>query len=158
MAQVVLSATELVHLLRANALLPDQVTDVQANGREIKAKVKTHWPVPKSVRVSLRFAGFDHGHVILQLLTNRFLDKFSWVVDKMLDSSWLESQGGRWEYPRLYVDVNRLVEQRLRGVEITDVVFREGRYRITMTHRPHQGQDIDPARDESVDTTQLSTD
>ena len=158
MAQVVLSTTELINILSANALIPDQITDVETNGEEIKAKVRTEWPVLKSVRVAIRFAGFDDGHVILQLVTNRFLDRFDWLIDKMLESFRLEGRGGRWEYPRLYLDVNRLIAQQLRGVEITDVAFRDGAFHITTTHTAHPDEGTDPVEGEGVDPVPPQTD
>lgn len=151
MAQVVLSTTELIDILSANALIPDQITEVETNGEEIKAKVRTEWPVLKSVRVGIRFAGFDDGHVILQLVTNRLLDRFDWIADKMLESFRLEGLGGRWEYPRLHLDVNRLIAQRVRGVQITDVAFRDGSFHITTTHTTHPDEGTDPAGGEGVD-------
>ncbi len=134
MAQIVLSGDELIGILHANELIPDQVTNIKANGEEIKLKVKTPWPVLKSVRVGVRFTGFDDGQAVLQLVTNRFIDKFDWLVDKMLDSLHLAEHGGRWEYPRLYVDVNRFVQQRIRGVSIDNMVFEDGLFHITTTH------------------------
>lgn len=131
MAQITLSGDELVRILSANALIPDRVTDIETDGAEVRIKVGTPWPVLKSVHVRVRFAGFEGGHVVLQLATNRLLDKFDWLVDRMLASLQLEDHGSRWEYPRLYVDVNRLLQRQVRGIEITDVVFREDRFHIT---------------------------
>ncbi len=67
-------------------------------------------------------------------MTNRLIDTFDWLVDRMLESLPLESHAGRWEYPRLYVDVNRLMEDRLRGVQIEDMAFRDGHFHITTAH------------------------
>jgi hypothetical protein len=134
MAQIVLSGDELVSILRANELIPDHVTDIKTNGEEIKVKLKTPWPVLKSLRVGIRFVGFEDGYVILQLVTNRFMDTFDWLIDKMLESMQLEDHGGRWDYPRLSVDVNRLVARHLRGVEIRDMAFEDGHFRIMTVH------------------------
>lgn len=151
MAQIILSGDELVRLLRANALMPDQVTEVEMDGAEIRVKVRTPWPVLKSVHVKVRFAGFEGGHVVLQLGTNRLLDKFDWLVDRMLVSLQLEDHGGRWEYPRLYVDVNRLLQRQVHGVEITDVAFREDRFYITTVHSVDEQQEAEATSDEQPD-------
>ena len=134
MAQVVLSGDELIAILRANALIPGHVTDIKTNGEEIKVKLKTPWPVLKSLRVGIRFVGFEDGYVILQLVTNRLMDRFDWLIDRMLESLQLEEHGGRWEYPRLSVDVNRLVGRHLRGVEIADMTFEDGLFHIVTAH------------------------
>jgi hypothetical protein len=136
MGQIVLSGDELVCILAANARLPEQVVSVETDGEEIKVHVATPLPVLKSIPVRVRFAGFEQGQVILQLVTNRLIDKFDWLVNRMLASLKVEDYGGRWEYPRLYVDVNRLLERQVRGVQIAGVVFREGHFHITTSHSP----------------------
>jgi hypothetical protein len=135
MAQVVLAGDELVNILHANELIPNQVTGIEVNGEEIKVKVRTDWPVLKSVRVGVKFAGFSDGQVVLQLVTNRLIDKFDWLVDRIIESLPVEDHAGRWEYPRLYVNVNRLMENRLRGVQIEGMAFRDGHFHITTAHR-----------------------
>ncbi len=140
MAQIVLSGEELVRILRANGLLPAQVAEVETAGEEIRLKVKTPWPLLKSVRVAVRFAGFEDGQVVLQLVTNRLLDAFDWLVDRMLAALALQDHGGRWEYPRLYVDVNQLLRRQLRGVEITNMAFQDGCFQIrTISSADRQG-------------------
>jgi hypothetical protein len=134
MAQIILSGDELIGILYANDLVPEQVAEIKADGEEIRLKVRTPWPVLKSIRVGVRFTGFNDGQAILQLVTNRLIDKFDWLVDKMLESLRLSDHGGRWEYPCLYMDVNRFVQQRIRGVSIEDMVFENGLFYVTTTH------------------------
>jgi len=156
MAQIVLSGDELVGVLYANELIPSQITEVQTDGDEIKLKVRTQWPVLRSVRVGVRLAGFEDGQLVLQLVTNRLLDTFDWLVDKMLESFELAEHGGRWEYPRLYIDLNRLVADQVRGVIVHDVAFVDGYFRITTTHPPQPSDTQDPdetASDTSSDTS-----
>ncbi|MBM4027512.1 MAG: hypothetical protein FJ280_19210 [Planctomycetes bacterium] len=134
MGQIILSGEELVSILAANARMPEQVTGVETDGAEIKVHVATPLPILRSIPVRVRFAGFEQGHVVLQLVTNRVIDKFDWLVNKMLAAMRVEDHGGRWEYPRLYVDVNRLLQRQVRGVEIAGVVFQDGRFHITTSH------------------------
>jgi hypothetical protein len=134
MAQIVLSGQELVCILVANGLLPDEVMEVTAEDGQIKVKIRTPWPVLKSIRVGMRFAGFEGGEAILQVVTNRLIDRFDWLVDKMLASFPLADHCARWEYPRLRLDVNALLRRQVRGVHITNVAFEDGQYRITTAH------------------------
>ena len=134
MAQINLSGDELVCILTANGLVPDEVMDIEIAGDEIKVRVRTPWPILKSIRVGMRFAGFEQGQAVLQLMTNRLIDKFDWLVDKMLVRFPLADHGARWEYPKLYVDVNRLLEQQVRGVRITGIVLEDGQFHVTTTH------------------------
>jgi hypothetical protein len=147
MAQIILSGDELICILKAHALIPEQVIGVEMAAEQIKVKVRTPWPVLKSIRVSVRFAGFEAGHVVIELVTNRLVDAFDWLVDRMLASLQLEDHGARWEYPRLYVDVNKLLPPPFRGVEITGVVFEEDRFHITTAHFASAGRSGDVPAD-----------
>jgi len=134
MARVILSGEELMCILKANGVVPDEVIDLHTEGEEIKVRVRTPWPVLKSIRVGMRFAGFEQGEAVLQIATNRLLDRFDWLIDKMLASFPLADHCARWEYPRLHIDVNALLQRQVRGVQITDVVFEDGHYCITTSH------------------------
>ena len=134
MGQIILSGDELVCILAANAQMPEQVTGIETEGEEIKVHVTTPLPILRSIPLRVKFAGFEGGHVVLQLVTNRLIDKFDWLVNKMLAALKVEDYGGRWEYPRLYIDVNRLLRGQLRGVEITSVAFQDGHFHITTSH------------------------
>ncbi len=134
MGQIVISGEEVVSTLHANALIPQQIMNIGIDGEEIKIRVRTQWPVLKSVPVTMRFAGFCEGQLILQLATSRLTDKLSWLLDKMLESFDLAASGGRWEYPRLYIDINRLIQDQVCGVRIADIVVRDGLFHITTMH------------------------
>lgn len=134
MAQIVLSSHEVISLLQANACIPPQITEITADDEEIKLKVRTDWPILKSMRVGMRFAGYDNGCLVLQLVTNLLTDKFNWLVDRMIEPLQIAEHGGRWDYPRLYIDVNRLVQRHLRGVTIENIIFQGGFFRVTTAH------------------------
>jgi hypothetical protein len=153
MAQIILSGGELLGTLAANGLIPKQVVYAETHDSEIRVKVKTQWPLLKSVRVAVHFAGFENGYVVLQLATNRFIDTFDWLVDRMLQSLQLADYGGRWEYPRLYVDVNRLLQERIQGVRVEDVLYRDGCFHITTNHDGSLWPSDDAPSDENADSS-----
>ncbi len=133
MAQIVLSGEELVGIVQANGWIPEEVSVVEVNGREIGLKVRTPLPLFKSVKLSVQFVDYQDGRIILQLATNRLMDSMGPVIDKMLGSLHLEDHGARWEYPRLYLAINPLVRQRVRGLEIKSVAFQDGCFHIATT-------------------------
>ncbi len=153
MAQIVLSGEELVGILQANGLIPAQVTGIEVDGEEIRLKVKTSWPLLKSLRVGVRFEGFDGEHAVFQLVTNRLIDTFDWLVDKMLESFPLADWGGRWDYPRLYIDVNRLIEERIRGVQVTEMTHFDGQFCITTVHPTGESVSDETSVDIGEDTS-----
>jgi hypothetical protein len=134
MAHIILSGHEIIQILRINELIPQEITDVRSEEELIKFRVRTPWPVLKSIHVGMRFAGYDDGWVVLQLVTNRLTEKLNWLVDKMLEPQRLAEHGGRWEYPRLYLDVNRLVQRQLRGVTVENIIFRDGLFHVTTAY------------------------
>ncbi len=156
MAQIILSSQELIHILQANARVPEQIMDVAADDGEIRLKVRTDWPILKSIRVAMRFVGFEDGCVVLQLATNLLTDKFNWLVDRMIEPLRLEEHGGRWEYPRLYVDVNRLIQRQLRGVVVENISFQDGLFHITTTHTHPAGNDGDSQAQEDISISRPS--
>jgi hypothetical protein len=143
MAQIILSGHEIISILQANASIPQQIMDIAAENEEIRFRVRTDWPILKSIRVGMKFAGFDNGCVVLQLATNLLTDKFNWLVDRMIEPLRLQEHGGRWEYPRLYIDINKLVQQQLRGVVIESIVVLDGLFHITTTHANATGHNGD---------------
>ena len=153
MAQIALSADEMVGILKTNGLIPDQVTDIEADGEEIRLKIKTPWPLLKSLRVGVRFDGFDGECVVLHLVTNRLIDTFDWLVDKMLESFALADYGGRWEYPRMYIDVNQLIQERIAGVQIDAMEYSDGQFRITTVHPTSTEAPSEPSVDVGDDTS-----
>ncbi len=156
MAQIILSSDELISILQANAQIPPQIMDIAVDDEEIKLKVRTDWPILKSIRVGMRFAGFDNGCLVLQLATNLLTDKLNWLVDRMIEPLRLEEHGGRWEYPRLYIDVNRLVQRQLRGVTIENVIFQDGLFHITTAHANHTGNNGDSQGQEDISASRAS--
>jgi len=156
MAQIILSSHELISILQANAQIPQQIMDITVDEEEIKLRVRTDWPILKSIRVGMRFAGFDNGCVVLQLATNLLTDKFNWLMDRMIEPLRLEEHGGRWEYPRLYVDVNRLIQRQLRGVAIENIIFQDGLFRITTVHTHSTGNNGDSQGQEDISASRTS--
>ena len=143
MAQIILSGHEIISILRANERIPPQILEIAAENEEIRLRVRTDWPILKSIRVGMRFAGFDNGCVVLQLATNLLTDKLNWLVDRMIEPLRLEEHGGRWEYPRLYIDINKLVQQQVRGVVIENIVLRDGLFHVTTAHAGASGHNGD---------------
>lgn len=147
MAQLIVAGDELVAILRVNGLVPAEVQEVEIAGAEIKLRVRTPWPILKSVPVHLRFVGFEGGCMVLQLQTNRLIDKFGWLVDKMLATVPLADHGARWEYPQLHVDVNLLLARQVRGVEVTDIVLDDGYFHISAAGVKQAGPDAEGPED-----------
>jgi hypothetical protein len=87
-----------------------------------------------SISIGMRFVGFDDGCIVLELGTNRLTDKLNWLIDRMIEPLRLEEHGGRWEYPRLYVDINRFICRQLRGVAVQSIVFQGGLFHVVTTH------------------------
>ena len=157
MAEILLSGNELVCILKANGLVPDEVTDIDTEDGEIRIRVRTPWPILKSIHVGMRFAGFEQGRAVLRVQTNRLLDRFDWLVDKMIAGFPLKEHAAQWMYPKLYVDVNELLRRQIRGVQVTGIVFEDGRFRITTDHAFDAPVPQDPESDRRSDSPPASS-
>ena len=147
MAEVVLPADELIALLDANKLIPQQVFDIQAGQADVSFRVKTGWVVPKSVRVRLRLVGFEAGQATVEIGAGRLVETFDWLVEKYLNTLLAGLPAVRCQYPRLYVDVDRLLGERIKGVRVTDITFADGQLRVvTGAHDAHQPAPTDNAQ------------
>ena len=158
MAEILLSGDELVCILKANRLIPDEVTDIVTEDGEIRIRIRTPWPIVKSIHVGMRFAGFEQGRAVLRVQTNRVLDRFDWLVDKMIAGFPLQEYAAQWIYPRLYVDVNELLHRQIRGVQVTDIMFQDGQFRITTDHSFDATAPRNPEGNRGTDSSSASSD
>jgi hypothetical protein len=136
MAEIILSGEELVGILQANGWIPEELTDLETDGPQVRLKVRTPLPLLKSMPIVVQFVGFESGQVVLQFVTNRLMDNFGSLVGKALESFPWADHGSRWEYPRFYVAVNQLIQQRVCGIQVDNIAFRDDRFHIKTTHTP----------------------
>jgi hypothetical protein len=131
MAKITVSIAEIVRILGANELISQSVEEIKTQGDRISFKLKTDWPALKHIRVGIGFVDFRDGNVILEIVTNRLVDRFDWLGRKLLNSLNLPDYVSHGEYPRIHVDINKLLARKIRGIRIDSIAFNEGQLYVT---------------------------
>lgn len=130
MATLVFTISELVEILQANDLLPEQISEVEARGHGVALKVKTGMVLFKTVPVDLEFAGFEDGVLQLKIIPSRFMAKFERAIGRYIESLELPPYISKLEYPHAYVDVNHLLTERAKGISIQHIAYDHGQFHI----------------------------
>ncbi len=132
MARITFSIAEAVRIINSNGLVSGPITEIEAEGDKISVKFKTSWPAPKYIRVGIEYADFENGIVTFNITTNRLVDKFDWLVRKLLKSLHLPDYVNQCEYPRVCVDINKVLADKIKGVQIENIDFENGQFCVTI--------------------------
>ncbi|MBN2312570.1 MAG: hypothetical protein JXM79_01485 [Sedimentisphaerales bacterium] len=131
MAKITFSLQELIDIVVANELLPEQVVRVRVKGEKIHFVVKTNAFILPYVPASLGYVSFDGQNALFKLTD------VSGPVNKII--GWLHQALKlkmplfvKLEYPQVFVDISRLLEDiNIRGIHIKDIAFKESRFTVT---------------------------
>jgi hypothetical protein len=135
MARITFSMAEAVRIINSNGLVSGPITEIRTEGDKISVKFKTGWPAPKYIRVGIEYADFDNGIVTFSMATNRLIDKFDWLVRKLLKSLHLPDYVSQCEYPRVCVDINKVLADKIKGLQIENIAFENGQFCVTISTR-----------------------
>jgi hypothetical protein len=59
------------------------------------------------------------------------MDKFDWLIRKILASSNLPDYVNHCHYPLLHVDVDRVLAEKIKGIQIESITLRDLQFRVT---------------------------
>ena len=114
MAQIVLSANELVKLMSAFAIDSGRVSEVKAEQSKIKFKIQTPGILP-SVTVSIEFEEYVQGQAVFALEANPLV-KLAIEMFDMPGMNWLKITSSQ-----ITVDVNALVQQKMPNMRVVNI-------------------------------------
>ena len=141
MAKITISLQELLNIVISNELLPRQVVRIRVKGEKIHFVIKTNAFILPFIPASLRYVGFDGSHALFKLTdvhgpVNKIMGWLHQALKLKMPTFMT------LEYPQVSVDIDRLLkENNIRGIQVRDIVFKEGRFTITTK----QGTDDDSA-------------
>jgi hypothetical protein len=124
MAEINFTFAEVVDILAANDIIPEQISNLSIDGKIISFKFRLKAPFVSSVDVSLEFLEFERG-----LLT--FKIKTSWLVEKALKNPRI--------FKNKYVELNKsnfiiyldmYIKEHLRGMQIDKIVFQNNKINV----------------------------
>ena len=115
MAKMSIRLPEIVHLVENNLDAIPYVRSISADGDELHVVVKPSGPLPKA-NASIRVEGFVEGKLELHIDAGKILQS----ILKLLPF------GKTGEYhelriPKVVIDVNKLLQEQLKGVRIKDI-------------------------------------
>lgn len=129
MARLEFSAYELIELIYANDMMPNQIVAVDVQGNTINAKVSTGLPFPKTIDLATTFTKYINGVLFFRIHT-------SWVVDKILHVIPLPAQ--RYiniNFPNLEIYLQKIIREKMHKLEIESITFLNGHLTVYTHNR-----------------------
>ncbi len=117
MAKIVVTIEEIITVLGANGWMSHRVSDMQAVEGGVSFKVDTGVPFVGAVKMQINYTGFDGRCVELELVGGGLLDQFSGLLKQAVKLP----EYMRLEYPRIFVDVEQLMGERVKGIAIEGI-------------------------------------
>jgi hypothetical protein len=130
MAKMTFSLEELLGILISNQLLPREIVRAKVEGERIHFVIKTNSFMLPFIPASLRYSSFDDGNAVFELsVAGGHLNEARSWLDQVLKLRMLAYV--KLEYPTVFVDVDRLLEEKnIKGVRVKDVFFEDGEFAI----------------------------
>ena len=123
MAKINFSLNELLTLAKANDVKLDRLEDIQVQGNTITVIVNTGLPLPKTIKADIEFIEFNNGHAKLELVGNSLIGKFVNMVTL--------PTGITFSSPHFLIDVNTLIKQKVKALQIESMTLTNGHFTIT---------------------------
>jgi len=136
MAKMTFSLEELTKLLISNELLPGEILRPRVQGDKINFIIRTDSFILPFIPASLRYVSFSDNNAVFELtIVSSHLNKAaSWLsqIVKLKIPPYM-----KLEYPRLYVDVDGLLQrENIRGLQVKDILFEAGEFTIVTGGSP----------------------
>ncbi len=123
MATINFSLNELLTIAKANDVKLDRLEDVQVQGNTITVVVNTGLPLPKTIKADIEFIEFNNGQAKLELIGNALVGKFINMVTL--------PTGITFNDPHFLIDINTLIGQRVKSLQIESMSLADGNFTIT---------------------------
>lgn len=123
MARITFSLEELIEIVIANGLLPSQIARVRVRDERVHFVIKTRSFILPLIPVSLKYLSYDQGSAMFELtVVTGHANKVIGRLNQMLELKMPAYM--KLEYPRLSVNVDKLLEDRsIRSVRVKDILF-----------------------------------
>ena len=130
MAKIAFSVEELVAFLASNKLSPIEIIRPKVESQTIHFIIRTDSFILPFVPVTLRYLSFEDNHAFFELAV--VSGRLNGVM-KRLESLFVQKLPAyiRLEYPKISVDVGRLLEENnIRGIRVSDISCEQGVFTI----------------------------
>ncbi|MGD0572340.1 MAG: hypothetical protein ABSB11_04910 [Sedimentisphaerales bacterium] len=140
MAKLIFSVPEILEIIKSNYSIPWQIEYLRAEKNQAWFRLETGLKFPAKIEVSLEFLRFERDMVI-------FHTNIEWVTSicslgipdmilKLLIRSLLKlKELGIYielnEYPNIAINLNKILTDKIKGIQVKDVTFDDGLFTIT---------------------------
>jgi len=124
MAKLYLKYDEIIEIAKKNQYLPPQVSDIKATGNQIKITINPGKFVSNFSAI-VNFDKYINDKIQLTVKTYGPFDLFLKFI-KIPTEDWLEI-----DLPNIRIDINKQISKQLKGVQISDVIFKNDEFLIT---------------------------
>jgi hypothetical protein len=130
MAKITFNLEELKEVLVSNEILPKMILRPKVEGDEVHFVVDTNLPFLQFIPLTLRYLNYTDKNAIFEIsAVNGNLHKTisrSNLMSRLDIPEYIEI-----DYPKIYVNVNQLLEiKNIRGILLRDVFFEDGAFTI----------------------------
>ncbi len=134
MARIIFSLEELTQILISNQLLRGKISRLKVDGETIHFVIRTNSFILPYIPASLGFLSFSDNRAIFELtIVSSHLTKAVSRIKQMLQFK-LPAYI-RLEYPKIFVDVDKLLEEKnIKGIQVKDISYEGGAFTITTSN------------------------
>ncbi|MCK4653364.1 MAG: hypothetical protein KAU01_02845 [Candidatus Cloacimonetes bacterium] len=125
MTKVIVSIAEIIDIMVANNLMPEQISEIDISGDTISFQYNTGKIIPAKIEASIYFEEFDKGLMIFGIQT-------TWLSDKLLRIMSLpQNEYIQVDYPSIIFYIQRFFNDKLKIVQIENIKYENGKFTIT---------------------------
>lgn len=130
MAKIIFSLDELVEILIANDLIPENIKRIKVKDNVVHFVIKVQSFILPLIPASLRFLSFDDNKVTLELtLISSRLSKAIGRHNQLFDLKMPAYI--KFEYPNVIVDMDKLLQEKnIRGIRVKEVLLKESEFTV----------------------------
>lgn len=132
MAQITFNLDELLEIIKANKVLPEQVTKMEVNNDSINFIISTNNFLIPYVPATLHYVEYENNNAIFELnIVGGQFNKALGFFSKSLQSKLPEYI--KLELPKIIIDLQKLLEQKnIKGIRIKEITQESSRFDITI--------------------------
>jgi len=126
MAEINFTFAEIIDILAANGILPDQISNLDVNGKNISFKFKVKNPFATSVDISLQFLEFEKGILSFKIKT-------SWLVEKGLKHLVIfKNKYVELDKSNILIYLDMYINDNLKGLQLNKFIFSNNKLNIEL--------------------------
>lgn len=125
MAEINCSLAEIIDILSAVNLLPEDVSDIHVDDNIVSFKYNTKLVFPSHVVISVQFLEHKNGVTELELSTSWLVEKIIGKLPFLKNNDLFQLSGSR-----LFINLEKFLNQRFKGIKLESIEFTDHKFKI----------------------------